>query len=126
MKGNFVEHVNLTVRNPARTAALMVDLFGWRIRWQGEAQNGGHTIHVGNERCYLALYTLLEKEYDDDIFTKGRPLNHIGIHLDDLDAAETILRAAGLTPFGHDDYEPGRRFYFYDFDGIEFELISYV
>ena len=30
-----------------------------------------------------------------------------------------------LEPFNHDDYEPGRRFYFFDWDGIEFEVVSY-
>jgi glyoxylase I family protein len=33
--------------------------------------------------------------------------------------------AAGLTPFSHADYEPGRLFYFLDPDGIEFEAVSY-
>ena len=45
--------------------------------------------------------------------------------VDDLDAAERVVIDAGLTPFSHDDYEPGRRFYFFDWDGIEFELVSY-
>ena len=34
--------------------------------------------------------------------------------------------AAGLTPFSHADYEPGRRFYFLDPDGIEYEVVSYM
>ena len=34
--------------------------------------------------------------------------------------------AAGLTPFSHGDYAPGRRFYFFDWDGIEFEIVSYA
>ena len=33
--------------------------------------------------------------------------------------------AAGLRPFGHDNYDPGRRFYFLDPDGIEYEIVSY-
>ena len=33
--------------------------------------------------------------------------------------------AAGLKPFNHGDYDPGRRFYFLDPDGIEYEIISY-
>jgi hypothetical protein len=44
----------------------------------------------------------------------------------DLDVAEAVVRAAGLEPFSHGDYEPGRRFYFFDWDGIEFELVSYA
>lgn len=58
-------------------------------------------------------------------FAKGVPLNHVGLLVDDLDAAEAVVVAAGLTPFNHGDYEPGRRFYFFDWDGIEFEVVSY-
>ncbi len=125
MSSNFVEHVNLTVRDPARLAKLMIDLFGWHIRWQGPSQYGGETIHVGNDQSYLALYTRPEEDYPDSQFAKGQPLNHVGIVVDDLDSVEANVKAAGLEPWGHDDYEPGRRFYFYDFDHIEFEVVSY-
>ena len=58
-------------------------------------------------------------------FAKGNPLNHVAFTVDDLDAAEKVVTFYGLKPFGHDDYEPGRRFYFFDWDGIEFEVVSY-
>ena len=51
-----IEHVNITVRDPERAARLMGELFGWRVRWQGPALNGGHTVHVGSDEQYLALY----------------------------------------------------------------------
>ena len=120
-----LEHVNVTVRDPARTAALMQSLFGWHIRWQGPARDGGRTIHVGSETDYLALYTGRDTTYTDRDFAKGQPLNHIGVEVDDLDAVEARVIAAGLTPFSHDDYDPGRRFYFFDPDGIEYEIVSY-
>jgi predicted enzyme related to lactoylglutathione lyase len=126
MPGAFIEHVNITVRDPERSARLMHDLFGWHIRWQGPSLNGGRTIHVGDEQFYLALYTSRGAETPDDAFRKGRPLNHVGIVVDDLDDAERRVVAAGLEPFNHGDYEPGRRFYFFDFDGTEFELVSYA
>jgi hypothetical protein len=52
-------------------------------------------------------------------YPKGEPLNHVGIEVDDLEAVEEKVIAAGLTPFAHGDYEPGRRFYFLDPGGIE-------
>jgi len=61
-----------------------------------------------------------------EVFMKGRPLNHIGVQVDDLDATEARVIAAGLLPFSHADYEPGRRFYFLDPDGIEYEVVSYA
>jgi catechol 2,3-dioxygenase-like lactoylglutathione lyase family enzyme len=126
MRPAFIEHVNLTVRNPARTAQLMTDLFGWHIRWEGPAQNGGRTIHVGDDRSYLALYTLQGDDTPAALFSKGQPLNHVGLLVDDLDDIERKVVAAGLKPFSHGDYDPGRRFYFFDLDGIEFEVVSYA
>jgi len=55
----------------------------------------------------------------------SKRLNHIGIVVDDLDAVEKLVIAKGFKPFSHGNYEPGRRFYFYDSDRLEFEVISY-
>lgn len=118
----YLEHANITVSDPERSSALLQKLCGWRERWRGPSQLGGWTIHVGNEHDYLAVYT---RDGEIDRFAKGQPLNHVGLVVDDLDAAEAIVTEAGLEPFNHADYEPGRRFYFFDWDGIEFELVSY-
>ncbi len=121
-----LEHVNLTVTDCHATAAMLEKLFGWHIRWGGPAINGGHSLHVGTEDNYLAIYT------PDTSLTKapssyGHPggLNHIGVVVDDLDAIEAKVIALGMTPKSHADYEPGKRFYFDDPDGIEFEVIAY-
>jgi catechol 2,3-dioxygenase-like lactoylglutathione lyase family enzyme len=120
-----IEHVNLSVTDPDRAARLMQDLFGWHVRWQGAAQNGGRTIHVGSDRHYLALHTNRDVARRREAFAKGQPFNHVGVEVDDLDAIEAKVTAAGLKPFGHDNYDPGRRFYFLDQDGIEYEVVSY-
>jgi catechol 2,3-dioxygenase-like lactoylglutathione lyase family enzyme len=120
-----IEHVNVTVSDPDRAARLMQALFDWRIRWRGPARDGGHTIHVGSSDHYIALYTGAGVAYTDEDFAKGRPLNHIGVVVDDIDATERRVIAQGLTPFSHADYDPGRRFYFLDPDGIEYEVVSY-
>jgi len=120
-----IEHVNVTVSDPERAARLMESLFGWHVRWQGPARDGGRTIHCGTDDHYVALYTGRGRTYTADDFAKGRPLNHIGVEVDDLDGTEAKVKAAGLRPFGHDNYDPGRRFYFLDPDGIEYEVVSY-
>jgi catechol 2,3-dioxygenase-like lactoylglutathione lyase family enzyme len=120
-----IEHVNVTVTNPERTSALMQKLFDWHIRWRGAAQNGGYTIHVGTNEHYLALYASVNPTHPAEVSPKGKPLNHIGVEVDDLNATEARVLAAGLRPFSHADYEPGRRFYFVDLDGIEYEVVSY-
>lgn len=122
MPQGTMEHANLTVSDIERSSLFFQKLLGWRQRWRGEAMNGGETIHVGDDRSYLALYS---DRRPHDRFEKGAPLNHVGFVVDDLDAAERVVIEAGLEAFNHADYEPGRRFYFFDWDGIEFEVVSY-
>lgn len=126
MTTGTLEHVNITVTDPQRSADLFNTLFGWHIRWEGPSMLGGRTIHVGSQDQYLAVYTSEDVEAADPDFRKGVPLNHVGVVVDDLDAVEEKVKAAGLEPFGHDDYDPGRRFYFFDWNGIEFEVVSYA
>jgi catechol 2,3-dioxygenase-like lactoylglutathione lyase family enzyme len=125
-----LEHANITVGDPQRTAQMLTDLFGWHIRWQGAVQDGaGYSIHVGTQTSYLAIYApkgasdlkKARRNYD----TRGG-LNHLGIVVDDLDAVQSRVEKQGYTIHNHADYEPGRRFYFLDEDGIEFEVISYA
>lgn len=119
-----LEHINITVSDIERSAALLERLMGWHIRWRGPSQLGGETIHVGGVQDYIAVYT--KGTPPAGRFAKGQPLNHVGLVVDDLDAAEAVVIAAGLEPFNHADYHPGRRFYFFDWDGIEFEMVSYT
>ena len=122
MSQGRIEHVNLTVTDIERSAALFETLLGWHRRWRGPAINGGETIHVGEDDTYFALYT---DRRDHVGQRKGLPLNHVGLVVGDLDAAERIVIEHVLEPFSHAAYAPGRRFYFFDWDGIEFEVVSY-
>ncbi|MGA9252042.1 MAG: VOC family protein [Roseobacter sp.] len=121
-----LEHANITVSDAAKTAAWMIELFGWHQRWEGPTQDGGRSLHVGTENTYLALYqpTKMTDQAVSNYLTKGG-LNHIAVVVDDLDGAETKAKDLGFAPHSHADYEPGRRFYFNDRDGIEFELVQY-
>ena len=123
-----LEHVNITVSDAAATASWLAEAFGWHIRWQGEAMSGaGRTIHVGTDDAYVALYQPCDQtgRADSNYITTGG-LNHVAVTVDDLDAADERVRAAGFEPHSHADYEPGRRFYFHDADGIEWEVVSYA
>jgi len=123
----FIEHVNLTVSNARRSADFYEKLFDWRTRWEGPAIHDGYSIHVGDETSYLALYQRSGPErgaWKQD--TGEASLNHVGIVVDDLDSLEKRLHTAGIKTFNHADYEPGRRFYFYDLDGIEIEIVAYA
>ncbi|NOR32479.1 MAG: VOC family protein [Sulfitobacter sp.] len=121
-----LEHANITVTDPEATSAWMVKIFGWHIRWQGDAIAGGRTVHVGTQNDYIALYTPKDGlETAPSSYTTVGGLNHIGIVVDDLDAAEAAIKSHGFETKNHADYEPGRRFYFHDDDGVEYELVQY-
>lgn len=126
MSTSTLEHVNITVRNADETATLLSTLFDWRIRWRGPSALGGYTVHVGNDDTYLAIYnTENPGDYPGPAHKSTETLNHVGVLVEDLDAVEQKIIAAGLKPYSHGDYEPGRRFYFFDRDNIEFEVVSY-
>ena len=121
-----IEHLNVTVTDPDKTAELLVKLFGWHVRWKGATMDDGFTVHVGTEDSYLALYSppkTLRPKPNNYAIASG--LNHIGILVDDLVEVESRVRAEGITTHNYGDYEPGRRFYFNDWDGVEYEVVSY-
>jgi catechol 2,3-dioxygenase-like lactoylglutathione lyase family enzyme len=124
-----LEHLNVTVGDIESTADLLGDLFGWKVRWRGASAYGGHILHVGTKDQYLALYSGPPGEdlmQVADSHGQLGGLNHIGLVVDNLDVIEARVRAAGLTPHSHGDYEPGRRFYFDGKDGVEYEVVSYT
>lgn len=122
----MLEHVNVTVSDPAKTADLLCKLFDWHIRWQGDSIHGGTTVHVGSDTSYVAVYSMGRmKDARDDSYSTTGGLNHIGVVVDDLETVEQRVLTMGFTPHSHADYEPGRRFYFRDSDMIEFEVVSY-
>lgn len=121
-----LEHANITVSDSKATAAWLCEVFGWRIRWQGPAMQTGFTVHVGTDQGYLALFSHPgAKPPRDDSYRTIGGLNHVAVFTDDIDAVEDRVRAAGFTPGNHASYAPGRRFYFDDSDGIEWEVASH-
>ena len=121
-----LEHANVTVSDADKTAAWMTRLFGWKIRWDGPAIDGGRSIHVGSDTSYLALYQPARQTgAGPSSYETTGGLNHLAVTVTDIDAMEDAVRDAGFQPKSHADYEPGRRFYFNDSDGIEFEIVQY-
>ncbi len=120
----FIEHVNLTVSNLMRSVDFYRRLFGWSVRWQGATKDGTPAAHLGDERCYLALFEAPKPgRWSIDYEAVG--FNHFGMVVDDLDAMKRRLGELGVEHGDEQDYEPGRRVYFIDPDGIEVELVQY-
>lgn len=121
-----LEHVNITASDPDRTAAMFCELFDWHIRWDGASLGGGRSIHVGTDEQYIAIYRPASApESAASSYGMVGGLNHVAVVVDDIDEMETRVRAAGFSPDNFGDYEPGRRFYFWDHDNIEYEVVSY-
>ena len=127
MKQAYIEHANITVSDPDATAAVLCQIFDWKIRWSGSAMDGGYSVHVGGQNSYLAIYTnnntqRSEKNNHNTVLN----LNHIGIVVDDLVKIEAKVSAAGFKPKSHQQYlENASSFYFYTLDELEIEVICY-
>lgn len=120
----FIEHVNLTVSDLDRSLVFYQRLFDWHVRWRGETSQGRPAAHVGDDRCYIALFQSPaggRAPYDYDAIG----LNHFGLVVDDLDHARQRLIELGAEYTAEQNYEPGRRVYVIDPDGIEVELVQY-
>ncbi|MFK7854782.1 MAG: VOC family protein [Granulosicoccus sp.] len=121
-----LEHANLTVKDPLETAELFGRLFNWTIRWQGDAIHDGFSVHVGSDDTYLALYKGPTQSNATRSSHETRlGLNHLGVVVEDLTAAEHRVKQEGFATYSHASYEPGKRFYFKDRDGLEIEVIEY-
>ena len=121
-----LKHVKVTSPNPQKTANWMQKVFDWSIRWEGETQDNGYSIYIGDTDSCIAIYKPRLKivPYQRS-YAMSVHVNHVGIVVDDLDELEQRVRSVGFEPHMDANYEPGRRFYFYDDTGLEIEVVSY-
>lgn len=122
-----LEHVNVTVADPDALAETLCRLFDWKVRWSGVGMGNGRSVHVGTDSSYVALFSYGNPEAPKQVSDRTLGgLNHIGVVVDDLEATEARVKRAGFTPINHADYDPGRRFYFVETNGVEIEVVSYT
>lgn len=122
-----LEHANLSVTDiEATTRFIVTALPELGIRGEGLDAAGRPWRHVGNADFYVALQGVPRN-------TGRRPygntvgMNHLGWEVDDLDALQRRLQAAGFEPNMHADPHPARRrVYFYDPDGNDWEFVEYL
>lgn len=120
----FIEHVNLSVSDLTRSITFYRELFGLKVRWEGTTSNGAPAAHVGDDRSYLAFFQAAQAgKAEKDYGAVG--LNHFGLVVDDLASVKERLASKGIDPHLEADYEPGRRLYFLDPDGVEVEVVAY-
>lgn len=119
-----LEHVNVTVSDVERSARFYCELLDLQVRWRGKNARGADAVHVGDDRSYVAFFQGEgQGQPPPDYTTVG--LNHVGFVVDSLDDAKQTLAKFELAAHAEHDYEPGRRVYFFDHDGVEVELVEY-
>ena len=119
-----IEHANICVTDLKASTEFYCRLFNFKLSWEGLTDSGRRAAHVRNGDTYLSLF---------EAGTEGRaPLgyhaagyNHVGFEVNDLDSYRQRLKEMEVPLKGEEDYDPGRRLYFYDPDGIEIELVEY-
>jgi catechol 2,3-dioxygenase-like lactoylglutathione lyase family enzyme len=122
----FLEHVNMTVSDLDRSIDFYSRLLGLSVRWRRDAGDDlPAAAHVGDERCYLAMFQAAGDTAPAKQDYEGVGLNHFGFVVDDLDGVRARLIDLGITPHFEPEYDPGRRLYFLDPDGIEVEIVEY-
>lgn len=119
-----IEHANITVSNVNASVAFYQKLFGARVRWQGSTGNGNRAAHIGVDDTYLALFES-DSAGQAPYGYRTVGFNHLGFEVDNLDTYRVQLQSMGVEVTGEEDYEPGRRLYFRDPDGVEIELVEY-
>jgi glyoxylase I family protein len=121
------EHANITVENIDASFRFYNALFGFERRWEGTATGEVgpvRALHAGDQQTYLAMFEAERTgRRTPDYGIAG--VNHIGFEVNDLEIYRQRLEELGVSVHLEADYEPGRRIYFYDPDGIEIELVEY-
>jgi catechol 2,3-dioxygenase-like lactoylglutathione lyase family enzyme len=123
-----LDHANLIVRDIDETIRFLQTAFpDFRVRGGGTGPTGARWVHVGNDDTYLALN---QATADAEPWTPyaGKPgLNHLGFAVDDADALQARLRAAGYKDSTVPNSHPARRrVYFYDKEGNDWEFVEYL
>lgn len=120
----ILEHVNVTVSDLQRSIDFYCRLFDFRLRWRAAPDAERQEAHVGNDDMYIALFQASHPG-PAEVDYQRVGLNHFGVVVDDLEMYRERLARVGIRPHYEPEYEPGRRFYFYDPDRVEVELVQY-
>lgn len=122
-----MEHANLSVRQVDETVRFLKAAFPeFEIRREG-LNNGRRWVHIGTADTYLALNEARAEPKESWVPYSGKPgVNHLGFEVDDVDALQQRLTAAGFRDSTYPNSHPHRqRVYFYDADGNDWEFVEY-
>lgn len=122
-----LEHANLSVADVEATTRFLITAFPeFRLRGEGHDSQGRPWRHVGTNDFYVALQAVPQRSGREP-YGNATGLNHLGWEVEDVDALEARMRAAGYRPNLRDDTHPARkRTYFLDADGYDWEFVEYL
>jgi catechol 2,3-dioxygenase-like lactoylglutathione lyase family enzyme len=122
-----MEHANLHVRHFDDAVRFLKTAFPeFHVRSES-VRDGLRWMHIGTDETYIALN---ETNVDRNPELKpydGRPgINHLGYEVDDVDALQKRLAAAGFRDSTYpNNHQYRKRVYFYDADGNDWEFVQY-
>jgi catechol 2,3-dioxygenase-like lactoylglutathione lyase family enzyme len=122
-----MEHANLHVRHFDDAVRFLKTAFpDFYVRSESES-DGSRWMHIGTDETYIALNETSDDRSANREPYDGKPgINHLGYEVDDVDALQERLVAAGFRDSTYPNSHPHRkRVYFYDADGNDWEFVQY-
>jgi len=124
-----LEHANITVRNVDKAVQFLTTAFpDFRIRGTNQTQAPDEPLkwlHVGTDTTYVALTPSSGEPDTPHQFYTEPGVNHVGFAVDDTDAVQQRMEAAGYETKYADPHPHRKRLYVTDDDGMEWEFVEY-
>jgi catechol 2,3-dioxygenase-like lactoylglutathione lyase family enzyme len=122
-----MEHANLHVRHFEDAVRFLKTAFpDFEVRSES-VRDGLRWMHIGTDETYIALNeTSFDGSAGKQPYDRKPGINHLGYEVDDVDALQQRLSAAGFRDSTYPNNHPHRkRVYFYDTDGNDWEFVQY-
>jgi len=122
-----IRHIAITAEDPFVTAELMKRAFGLAEIGRGDSDLA-REVYLTDGYINLAVVCWKRTPANPDPYPEGYGLDHFGVQVENLDAAEARARAAGATPQPPpkvDLAQLGGRLFFekkYVLAGVKFDL----
>jgi len=125
-----IRHIAITAEDPFVTAELFKQGLGLREIGRGDSDLA-REVYLTDGYINLAIVCWKRTKQNPNPYPEGYGLDHFGVQVDDLDAAEVRVKDTGATlqpPPKVDLSKLGGRFFFekkYTLAGVKFDLSSH-
>ena len=125
-----IRHIAITAEDPFATAALFKEALGLEEIGRGDSELA-REVYLTDGYINLAIVCWKRTQENPNPYPEGYGLDHFGVQVEDLDAAEARVKGIGATPQPPpkvDLSKLGGRLFFekkYTIAGVKFDLSSY-